>query len=89
MRKMTRRRALAVIGGGTALAAASVPVSEAQLLFLAAPAAKLTIVDGMSHTLKHVDPASAVTQQRTYTDPAIPLDPAVVDAIVSLVRRAR
>jgi uncharacterized protein len=65
---------------------AQVPVSEAQLLFVAAPAAKLTIVDGMSHTLKHVDPAAGVTQQRTYTDPSIPLDPAVVDAIVSLVQ---
>jgi uncharacterized protein len=66
-----------------------VSVSEAKLLSAAAPAAKLTIVDGMSHTLKHVDPAAGVTQQRTYTDSALALDPAVVDAIVSLVQRAR
>jgi pimeloyl-ACP methyl ester carboxylesterase len=85
--EIKRLRCPTAILGGTA--DVQVPVSEAQLLFVAAPTAKLTIVDGMSHTLKHIDPAAGVTQQRTYTDPALALDPAVVDAIVSLMQRAR
>jgi len=75
--------ATAIVGGTKDV---QVPVAEAQLLFVAAPKAKLTIVDGLSHTLKRVDPAAGVTQQRTYTDPSIPLDRAVVEAVAGLVQ---
>jgi len=74
-----------VLVGGTK--DVQVPVAEARTLAAAVPAATLAIVDGMSHTLKHVDPDAGVTQQRTYTDPSVPLDPAVIDATASVVKR--
>jgi pimeloyl-ACP methyl ester carboxylesterase len=75
-----------VIVGGTK--DVQVPVAEARTLAAAVPSATLTIIDGLSHTLKRVDPDAGVTQQSTYTDPSIPLDPAVIDATVNLVKRA-
>jgi pimeloyl-ACP methyl ester carboxylesterase len=66
-----------------------VPVSEARALFFAAVSSKLTIVEGMSHTLKHVDVAAGLTQQRAYTDPSLPIEPAVIEAISTLIARPR
>ncbi|MBC5809583.1 MAG: alpha/beta hydrolase [Candidatus Eremiobacteraeota bacterium] len=72
------------IVGGTA--DAQVAVSEARLLSAAAPAARLTIVEGMSHMLKHVDGAGREAQLRTYTDPTLPVEPSMVAAIENVVR---
>jgi hypothetical protein len=65
-----------------------VPVSDAKLLAAADPAAKLVIVPGMSHPLKHVGSTSPADENPAYVDPALPLDPAVVQAIVDLIARA-
>jgi hypothetical protein len=65
-----------------------VPVSDAKLLAAAAPGATLVIVPGMSHTLKHVASTAQADEQPAYLDPSLPLDPAVVQAIVALIARA-
>jgi hypothetical protein len=53
-----------------------------------APGAKLVTLDGMTHVLK-VGPADAAAQiASVYADASIPLDPALVSAIVSYVRSA-
>ena len=57
-------------------------VDDANALAAAIPAARLDIVDGLTHPLKHVDDPSRANQLATvYADPSIPLDPAVTDAI--------
>ena len=65
-----------------------VPVSDAKLLAAADPTAKLVIVPGMSHVLKHVGGTEMTQQMPAYQDPSLPIDPAVVQAIVDLVARA-
>jgi len=76
----------AIVGGTQDI---QVPVAEARALFFAAASSKLTIIEGMSHTLKHVDVGAGLTQQRAYTDPSLPIDPAVVEAIAALIAQAR
>lgn len=63
-----------------------VAVSEANALKAAAPAATLTVIDGMNHVLKNVvaDPSK---QTASYSDPTLPLHPALVPAIVEFVRK--
>ena len=65
-----------------------VTVGDATLLSSANPKATLLIVPGMSHTLKHVAGTTQADQTPAYSDPALPIDPAVVQAIVDLVARA-
>lgn len=65
-----------------------VPVSDAKLLAAADPSATLIVVPGMSHVLKHVAGTTQAEEMTAYTDPSLPLDPAVVQAIVDLVARA-
>ena len=71
---------MAIVGGTADL---QVPVADAKALKAAAPAAKLVIVEGMSHTLKHVAGADRAAQVAAYTDPSLPVEPAVVDAVAS------
>ena len=61
-----------------------VGVEDARLLAGAHPKAILTIVDGMNHVLKLVPPDPAA-QQRSYSDSALPVAPALVDAIATFV----
>jgi fermentation-respiration switch protein FrsA (DUF1100 family) len=51
----------------------------------AAANGKLVVIDSMTHVLKLAGPDMAA-QQRTYTDPTLPIAPALVDAVVTFVR---
>ena len=68
-----------------------VDAHQAELLRQANPAARLLLVDGMNHLLKQV-PADARQQMASYSNPALPLSPAlagaVTDFIHALPRRA-
>jgi pimeloyl-ACP methyl ester carboxylesterase len=58
--------------------------AEAQALKAAAPNARLVVIDGMNHVLKHV--VEATQQIASYSDPALPVVPEVPNAIVALIR---
>jgi hypothetical protein len=62
-----------------------VSVSDAQLLAKAQPKAKLDVIDGMNHVFKKVA-SDAATQQKSYTDPTLPVAPELVDAVSSFVK---
>jgi alpha-beta hydrolase superfamily lysophospholipase len=68
--------------GGTA--DVQVPPSEAQILKAAAPSAKLVIVDGMAHTLKHIAGTTQADEIPAYTDPSLPIVPEVPAAIAAI-----
>lgn len=63
---------------------AQVPPRDAELLAHAQPKAKLLMVDGMNHVLKHVA-ADQASQQKSYSDPSIPVAPELIDGIASFV----
>lgn len=58
---------------------------DAAALAAAQPKARLVLIEGMSHTLKQVA-GDAAANIATYTNPALPIDPALVDAIAAFVR---
>ena len=60
---------------------------DAELL-AAAQGAKLVMIDGMTHVLKKGPPDAASQVTSVYADPALPLDPELVPAIVAYVREA-
>jgi len=62
-----------------------VPPAEAQLLTHAAPKAKLLLIEGMNHVLKHV-PSDDPTQVRAYTDATLPVEPTLLDGIAAFIR---
>lgn len=62
-----------------------VAVADAQALSAAAPAARLVIVPGMNHVLKMVS-GDLAQQMPSYGDPALPLAPALVDAVTAFVQ---
>ena len=64
---------------------AQVPAGDASLLAKAQPKAKLLMIDGMNHVLKRAaaDPAS---QQKSYSDPTLPVAPELIDGIVTFVK---
>lgn len=64
-----------------------VPMSEAALLAKAAPKARLVTLLGMNHILK-IAPAERAANVATYADPALPLAPGLVQAIVDFVHAA-
>jgi uncharacterized protein len=66
---------------------AQIPPHDARLLAAAAPAAKLLVVEGMSHPLKHVVGMTQAAQLPAYSDPALPIVPEVPSALVALVKR--
>jgi pimeloyl-ACP methyl ester carboxylesterase len=61
-----------------------VPITDAQRLAAARPSAKLLVIQGMNHVLKAAD-ASNASQQDAYTNPSLPLVPALVTALVETV----
>jgi pimeloyl-ACP methyl ester carboxylesterase len=61
-----------------------VGVEQAQALKAARPDATLAIIPGMNHVLKEV-PADPARQMASYADPALPLAPKLVEAIVDFV----
>jgi pimeloyl-ACP methyl ester carboxylesterase len=65
-----------------------VSVQDAKLLSQARPSAKLLIVDGMNHVLKDV-PTDAQQQIKSYSDPSLPVDMKLIDAIAGMVNSTR
>ena len=65
-----------------------VSVADARLLAAAAPHAKLVLIDGMNHVFKAAA-GDQTAQMRSYGDPTMAVVPALVTAIVELVRSAR
>ena len=64
-----------------------VSMTDAHALASAQPAARLVVVDGMNHVLKHAPDES--TQQAIlagYSDPSLPVAPQVVDAVTAATR---
>ncbi|HEU5357506.1 MAG TPA: alpha/beta fold hydrolase [Gemmatimonadales bacterium] len=57
---------------------------DARLLAAADPAARLLLIPGMNHVLKMV-PADRAAQVASYSDPALPVAPALVYGIATLV----
>jgi uncharacterized protein len=63
-----------------------VSMVDANDLHRGAPTSRLVVVNGMNHVLKHVpDTSSQTAILRGYEDPALPVDPAVIQALQSLV----
>jgi alpha-beta hydrolase superfamily lysophospholipase len=63
-----------------------VSLADAQALKRADPSALLDVVDGMNHVLKYApDTSSQAAILKGYEDPALPVDPHVVDAIAAAV----
>jgi uncharacterized protein len=59
---------------------------DANDLHRGAPGSKLVVVTGMNHVLKHApDTSSQAAILKGYENPAIPIEPAVVDAVAALV----
>lgn len=62
-----------------------VSVGDAQALAKAQPHARLAIVPGMNHVLKNVTSEDRAANLAAYTDPSLPVVPAVVDAVAPFV----
>ncbi|MEG3154105.1 alpha/beta hydrolase [Sphingomonas sp. RB1R13] len=62
--------------------------ADADRLASAQPRAKLAVIAGMNHVLK-IAPADRAANVATYADPALPLAPGLVDAIVGFVTGAK
>lgn len=59
-----------------------VSMTDAQALQRALPSAKLVVVNGMNHVLKHApDHSSMQAVLKAYADPSLPIDPQVVQAV--------
>jgi pimeloyl-ACP methyl ester carboxylesterase len=65
-----------------------VTVADARLLAAANPRARLLLVDGMNHVLKLAS-GDRTAQMRSYGDPALPVAPLLIAAIVDMVRALR
>lgn len=61
------------------------PTAGAELAQLN-PRAELLVVDGMNHVLK-IPPTGDTGQLSAYTDPSLPIPPAVPDSISRFIRR--
>ncbi len=64
-----------------------VSVDDARRLAADRPDARLVVLDGVSHVLKAA-PVERAANAATYADPALPLDPRVVDEIVRFTTAA-
>ncbi|WP_299287585.1 alpha/beta fold hydrolase [uncultured Mucilaginibacter sp.] len=65
-----------------------VSVADAQNLKKAKPDATLVLVDGMNHALKQA-PADRAKNLETYSNPDLPIDPKLVEAVVSFVNQVK
>lgn len=63
---------------------AQVQIRQANALHAARPNAKLVIIPGMNHVLKHV-PADPSRQAESYGDPSLPVSPLLVKAIANFL----
>ncbi|RYY94305.1 MAG: alpha/beta fold hydrolase [Chitinophagaceae bacterium] len=64
-----------------------VSVSDAETLKAAAPKAQLLIVKDMNHVLKVVESDDPKVNEKAYSDPALPVAPKLVTAIVAFIRK--
>jgi len=62
-----------------------VPAQDANLLAQAKSSAKLLMIEGMNHVLKEV-PAEQEKQIKSYTDPALPVAPKLIEGISSFIK---
>ncbi len=61
-----------------------VTMDDANALKRGAPSAKLVVVQGMNHVLKHApDTSSQAAVIAGYADPSLPIEPRVIDAVVA------
>lgn len=79
MRKLSMRTL--IVQGTTDI---QISPDDAQRLAAANPKAKLLLIEGMNHVLKDV-PNDAIAQQRSYSDPTLPIDTQLVDAIATFI----
>lgn len=64
-----------------------VTMTDANALHAGLPAARLDVVDGMNHVLKYApDTSSQAAILKGYEDPLLPIDPHVVEAVVSATK---
>lgn len=74
-----------IVGGDNDL---QISADNAEALARARPDAEKVIIPGMTHPLKHSDDRTLAGQGKTvYTDPSLPLDPALAEAIVNFLSR--
>jgi hypothetical protein len=65
-----------------------VSTADADSLHAALPASRLLKVEGMNHVLKQV-PADPARQMASYTDPALPVAPPLIDGVAAFVLGVR
>jgi pimeloyl-ACP methyl ester carboxylesterase len=65
-----------------------ITAQDAERLASADPAVKLTVIDGMNHVLK-VASGTAQEQRPSYSNPALPLAPGLLEAIVPFINGIR
>ncbi|MBC5800410.1 MAG: alpha/beta hydrolase [Candidatus Eremiobacteraeota bacterium] len=64
-----------------------ITMADADALKKADPSARLVIVDGMNHVLKHAPETTSPSEiMKGYDDPSLPVDPQVTEAIVTAPR---
>ena len=64
-----------------------VSTADARALAAAQPKAKLALIARMNHVLKDVDSDERAANIATYSDPSLPVDSSLVDAIATFVKR--
>lgn len=64
-----------------------VSMADAKALAAAQPNSKLVLIPGMNHVLKDVTTEDRAANLATYSDPSLPVDDELVDAIVQFVKR--
>jgi pimeloyl-ACP methyl ester carboxylesterase len=64
-----------------------VSTADAEALHAAQPNARLAIIAGMNHVLKHVEGDDRAANLATYGNPDLPVVPAAVEAIADFVKR--
>lgn len=62
-----------------------VKVEDARLLHKARPSAKLVLIEGMNHTLKHAQ-GDLSAQARAYSDPALPVEPRLIQEVARWIK---
>ena len=66
-----------------------VKVTDAEALKSGQPRARLLLIEGMNHVMKHDTATGTAAQMKSYGDPSLPVVPELLSAIETLVRSAR
>ncbi len=75
---------LLVVQGGTDI---QITVADADRLREARPTARVLVIPNANHLFVHAETADLASQTVTYTDPALPLVPELVPALVEFIRK--